>query len=328
MSECIIQQKHIVTASIPDIIDMLRRDARRPGLLKDIKKNNDTYMVTCPEVEHSNGYEHNPDCGIIAVNDKTGRDVTGKEYDIPYGYFHCFACGAKGTLTKFVQDTLLCKKEDAEQWLIDNCCDSEIERNELLQPITLSKKSSIYLNESILDNYKYFHPYMWQRHIKPEVIEACEVGYDKDSDMIIFPVRDEHGRLVMLTRRSTKNKTFIIDKEVEKPVYLLYNNLKWGAKTLYICESQFNALTLIGYGLNAVALFGTGTPHQMNILNKCGIINFVLCFDGDNAGYKAIDRFKKNIRKDAFVSYVKMLPGKDVNDLTEEQFFNLPVINM
>ena len=48
----------------------------------------------------------------------------------------------------------------------------------------------------------------------------------------------------MLTRRSVKDKTFIIDKEKQKPVYLLYYLLQHNIQECYICESQINALTL------------------------------------------------------------------------------------
>ena len=169
---------------------------------------------------------------------------------------------------------------------------------------------------------------MWKRGLKKQVVDACEVGYDDVNKMITFPVRDERGKLVMITKRSVNNKTFLIDKEVEKPVYLLYNNLQWGAKELYICESQINALTAIGFGVNAVALFGTGTPKQYNILNNCGIRNFVLAFDGDDAGDLAITRFLNNIRKDVFVSILKVPRGKDINDLSEEEFYNLEVVSV
>jgi DNA primase len=70
-------------------------------------------------------------------------------------------------------------------------------------------------------------------------------------------------------------------------------------------------------------MIGTGSDVQYDILNNSGIRNYILCFDGDEAGDKAIKRFKKNIRKDVFIS-VKVIPrGKDVNDLTKEEFDKL-----
>ena len=95
---------------------------------------------------------------------------------------------------------------------------------------------------------------------------------------------------------------------------------------MYVCESQINALTLWSWGYPAIALFGTGSSHQYDILNKSGIRNYILCFDGDAAGLKGKDRFLQNIRKDVLVSYVPIPMGKDVNDLTKEQFESLEKI--
>ena len=131
----------------------------------------------------------------------------------------------------------------------------------------------------------------------------------------------------MLTRRSVNSKKFIIDKEKQKPVYLLYYLKKRNIQEAYICESQINALTIHSYHLPAVALFGTGSDYQYDLLNKSSIRHFILCFDGDDAGKKGIKNFIQNIKKDAIVSILNIPEGKDVNDLSKEEFFKLNEIN-
>ena len=79
------------------------------------------------------------------------------------------------------------------------------------------------------------------------------------------------------------------------------------------------------FGYPAIALFGTGSEYQYNILRKSGIRNYILCFDGDAAGKKGELRFKQNLGNDIIIS-VKHLPiGKDVNDLTKEELDNLEI---
>ena len=63
----------------------------------------------------------------------------------------------------------------------------------------------------------------------------------------------------------------------------------------------------------------------MAIFNKSGIRNYMLCFDGDEAGDKGVARFKRNIRKDVIVNRVLIPIGKDVNDLTKEEFSKLNI---
>ena len=46
-------------------------------------------------------------------------------------------------------------------------------------------------------------------------------------------------------------------------------------------------------------------------------------YDGDEAGERSKEVFKKYIRKDVLVDDVAMPPGKDVNDLSQKEFENL-----
>ena len=179
------------------------------------------------------------------------------------------------------------------------------------------KKKTISKQE--LDKYNFYHPYMWKRRLSKQVVDRFCIGYDKDTDCITFPVWDEHGDIVMITRRSVNTKKFNIPSDSKKPVYLL--NFADTNKPVYVCESQINALTLWGWGYQAVALFGTGSQEQYSILKKSGIRNYVLCLDGDVAGDNGITRFKKNLENYATIQ-VKEMPrdGRDVNDLEKEEF--------
>ena len=67
---------------------------------------------------------------------------------------------------------------------------------------------------------------------------------------------------------------------------------------VYVCESQLDALRGWTLGLPCIALFGTGSKHQYDILNKSGIRVYNLMFDGDEAGRKGAKRFIQNINCD------------------------------
>ena len=145
------------------------------------------------------------------------------------------------------------------------------------------------------------------------------VGYDKNRDAITFPVYDEKHRLVMVTARSVNTKRFWIPADVQKPVYLLYHLLENNIKTAYVCESQINTLYMWSLGYPSCGLFGTGSDTQYETLRKCGIRNFILMLDGDEAGQKGAYRFRKNMPKDCFITTVNLPAGKDVNDLSADE---------
>ena len=305
-----------IDAPIPIILSTLRSELRN-GKLKDITEEyKDNVSITCPI--HKMGVERNPSCSVYCRRDND---------DIEYGKVHCFTCGYTATLPKLVAD---CFDETdpsfGDEWLVERFGVSYSENARYLPEIILpGKKKSSFMNESCLDKYNYYNDYMWKRKLTKEVVDRFRVGYDPERKAITFPVWDEHGRLVMVTSRSTVDKRFYIEKDKDKPVYLLNFIKDMGETTVYVCESQINALTLWSYGYPAIALFGTGSSYQYEILNRSPIRNYILCFDGDEAGEKGKTRFMNNIRPDVLVSYKRVPAGKDVNDLTKEEFDALEI---
>ncbi len=307
-----IQNKTISTP----IIDILKdvKNSIHNGKLASLKVKGDNIEVNCPF--HKNGLEHKPSCNVYI-----GKDTK----DLHTGDFHCFTCGAKGPFYHFIAECFDTDDDWAKDWLVEKYADGIIEYEIDLPEIDLNTKKdkTEYLSESVLKDFEDFHPYMLQRKLTQEVCKQFEVKYDAKTKCIVFAVRDEKGKLLMLTRRSVLNKTFIIDADKEKPVYLLYYLLKNNIQEAYICESQINALTLWTHGLPGVALFGTGSAHQYDILNKSNIRVYNLLFDGDEAGDKGIKKFLHNIRKDVIVNIIRLPRGKDVNDLTYDELEKL-----
>ena len=122
---------------------------------------------------------------------------------------------------------------------------------------------------------------------------------------------------------TVRGKNFFIPGGVIKPIYLLNFIIKEHITNVLVTESQINALTAWSWGFPAIALFGTGSKEQYEILRRSGIRNYVLCFDGDSAGDSGIKRFIKNMNEDVFISVVEIPRGKDLNDLTKDEFLSL-----
>ena len=304
----------VITEPIINILYQAKRELTN-GKLKDIQKAHDAnILISCPC--HKDGYEKHASCRVLA-------DETCAELEA--GYAYCFSCGYSAPFAQVIGDLFNEDKAFGEEWLVERFGNTFVEQEEFLQEIVLDKPTvkKEYLDEASLIPFDFYHPYMWKRKLSKEVVDRFRVGYDKDRDAITFPVYDERHRLVMVTARSVNSKRFWIPKDVDKPVYLLYDILERGVQTVYVCESQINALTARTWGLDAVALFGTGSEKQYNTLKKSGIRNYILLFDGDEAGRKGAMRFKKNMPPDVFITDVRLPAGKDVNDLTYDEVMNL-----
>ena len=312
----LIISNRIIDTPISVILNQVKKELTN-GKLRDIGEEvRNNIGVTCPN--HKGGYEHKPSCYIFTKID---------DNNIEYGKAHCFTCGWSASLPDFISKCFDEPKGFGEEWLLERFGSSYNSNTICLPRICLHKqpKSGKYLKEEDLQEYAYYHPYMWKRKLTKEVVDKFKIGYDPIRKAITFPVWDEKNNLVMVTSRSVNSKYFHIPKDIEKPVYLLNYVEKENISKVYVVESQINCLTLWSWGYPAIALFGTGSENQYAILNKSPIRNYILCFDGDSAGEKGIKRFLKNIRSDVFVS-VKHIPlGKDVNDLDKSFFDTLPI---
>ena len=308
----------LIDAPIMEILKDLKSECTNGKLSYIDRKQGKWIRVSCPF--HSDGLEKNASAGVY----------NGDDPKIEKGTLHCFTCSTYVPLYKVVASCLECSDENAKKWLLKRYGGARVEENIELKPITLNEKAKIeYLNESLLDSMQSWHPYMAKRKLTQEVCNRFKIKYDPVTECIVFPVYDIKNKLVMITKRSVNSKEFYIDEDKEKPIYLLNEIKNKDYKTVIVCESQINALTAWSWGYPSIATFGTGiSPYQFKILNKSGIEHYILALDADNAGYKGIRRFYKYIRKDVIIDVVEIPKGKDVNDLTKEEFDNLPIYDI
>ena len=308
----LVLNKRIIDADLYDILLKLREDSGGQ-YLGIIKKSNDNYAISCPF--HKNGNEQHPSCFVYLRNDND---------NVPFGYFKCFTCHEQGQLYKLVSKCLHCSFEDAKTWLVDNFSHTFSIESLQLTDINLNNKPIVeYLDESILDNYRYIHPYLLKRGIKEDIIKKFSVGWNEETNSITFPMWDEHNNLIGISERSVERKNFFNPSGIDMPVYLLNFIKNENITDVYVVESQIDALYLWGFGYPTVALIGTGGKKAYEKLKKSGIRSFHLCLDGDMAGRHGILRFIKNMPDNILIDIIQLPNGKDVNDLTKEEFDSL-----
>lgn len=312
------------------------------GLVRPNKIINNYYSVYCPF--HNGGQEKKPSCGVLI------RDEYRNKQRYRAGMWHCFSCQTVKQMPEAVTEILKMHSitKPGIEWLNENVPGFEDEyKFEYLVPETLmddlNNKFAInyiqektqgvqtFVSEEELASYRFTVPYMYERKLTDEVIAKYDVGYDanwippgrkKSVPCITFPVRDEYGRTLFFCRRSIQGKFYSLPTGVTKPVYGL-DMIPKGTTSVIICESIINALTLEGWGYNAVALLGTGNSYQMDQLKRLGCHEFVICMDGDDAGRRATEKLRNNLKSVAIVWAIKMLDGKDVNDLEKSEFDRL-----
>lgn len=321
--------------SIENIVDFLDRN----HLMKKGKIVGKYYSVCCPFHEESH-----PSCGILLEDEWKGGIKT------PAGFTHCFACKKVSTIDKVIDHII--KKYDLGKEMVDTLLGmitedmvessrifSESEYNNICNK--LAYQNSIvstqieYVTEEELRRYRYTCKYMYDRGLTDDIIEKYDIGFDKDYKpygsnksvpCVTFPVKDVNGNVLFIARRAIQSKKFYLPKDIEKPVYGLYELPN--TKSVAICEGVFDALTLVKYGQPAIALFGTGTPYQINQIKRyVGAWSYNLCLDADEAGIRGTKRLSNALSKNSFVWRYEGIPeGKDINDLSYDAYKMLNLV--
>ena len=309
----LIVDNKVIETPIKTIVDLLRQQLFLLHIEKlntiEVKQNN--IRCTCPI--HKGGQERTPSCSIL-LEDKL---------DTPAGTVHCFGCGYRASLVRFISDCLGIPFRGAKEWLLGVSDFSLIENTRNLEPDLQSQflpSSNNWKEISIdeLKQYDYIHEYMFKRKLTDEIIDKFEVGYDPKLDAITFPVYVD-GICRLVCKRRVKFKRFEMPEINPKPIYGLDYLTD---SEVIVCESIINALTCWSYGKQAVALFGTGSDWQIEQLNKIPQRHIILALDGDEAGRKGTARLIKGLTN-KIVTVLQIPDGKDINDLTKEEFDNL-----
>ena len=291
-----------------NVITELKRQLSLEGkeVFHTIRNSGNDIMTTCPF--HKGGRERKPSFGI---NKNTM-------------VCHCFACGWSGLLDDVIS---LCFGYDdcgfyGVQWLTQNFVTVSIEyRKPLELNLTRKKEDKVqeYISEEELAKYRYYHPYMYQRGLTNEVIEKFDIGYDSATDCITIPVADINKNIVFVARRSVKSKFFNYPSGAEKPVYLADRCMEYSSSTpVIVTESFFNTLTCWKFNKPSVALMGTGTKNQYEILRKLPAKKLILALDPDEAGERGISKLVDSLKHDKILTRLRIPQGKDLNDLDEK----------
>lgn len=320
----------IVNADVQEIIDELKSQLALQGisLFAKSKDSAEDYMVCCPY--HKDGQERNPSMGIRKSD----------------GMTHCLACGVVRSLPEMICDCFNeTDKTFGHKWLAQNFLSIGVgERGNIVLDCSRTNNADVSdvvlstVTEKELDSYRYVHPYMYERGLTDDIIEEFDIGYDKATDSITFPVKDVNGKCLFVARRQIKTKRFDLPKDIEKPLYGLYEVCKYTEEHLvlggrgrhypiseiYVCEGLFDCLRLWCNGKFAVAGFGClFSEYQIRQLESLPTRHLILALDNDEAGRSATERLKKRIRN-KLISVVELPVGrKDIGECSDDEICKL-----
>jgi len=177
------------------------------------------------------------------------------------------------------------------------------------------------LDESILDQYQKWTPYLNQRKLTRETAQKFNLRYDPKYRQVIFPYYNEKGQLITLLKRSIDTKTFFIETGITKPVYGINKIFQNNIHTCVLTEGLFDCLLANQYGIPTIATLGNPSAEQFELINKSPISTIYLMFDNDNAGRSFNEKAHKYLSKRLFIIDVNIVGKKDIGELSYDEFW-------
>jgi len=305
-------EDYILETDVESVLSKLQL-ALTNGKLSNFRRTSSGISVPCPF--HADGHEQHNSCFITDE-----------------GIYHCFTCNSAGTFLKFVAGCFGSSEDYAKNWLTSNFPATKEEVVSIGEDIIIPRKQVKILQQpkqkvvdnSPLDGYQSWCPYLGQRKLSRAVCEKFNVKYDPKYRQVIFPCYDNNGNLITMPRRNIDTKVFYLDKDLEKPLYCMHYIKQKNIQQCMIVEGPIDCLTCWTNGVPAIATMGSVTEEQIQKLNKSNINILYLCFDNDDAGRKFAARVKSKLNRRILTIDVNLPKNrKDVNDLTIDEWENL-----
>ena len=157
--------------------------------------------------------------------------------------------------------------------------------------------------------------------------------YDRFRDRVMFPIRNERGRVIAFGGRvmGTGEPKYLNSPETPlfhkgRELYGLHEHRRaiQGENRVLVVEGYMDVVMLDQYGIqNAVATLGTAiTPDHVTRLLRL-VDEIVFAFDGDNAGRKAAWRALENslpqVRDGKLLTFLFLPEGEDPDSFVQSQ---------
>jgi hypothetical protein len=226
--------------------------------------------------------------------------------NIKTGDFFCFAgCGGRNVLDLI---------KDKEHWVGASQNGAKPTRDDI-EVASESQVSS--WNKSLLDNLD--DSLTWlsaERGITPKTARRFQLGWDARREVVTIPVRDRAGALLNVRRYNPrpapgKRKIWGLAGRNAPQLYPI-NQLR--AKTIIICEGEWDALRTIQEGHAAITRTGSAGVWDAAWSRLFRGKHVLLCHDRDAAGATANRRVGKALRRVAADVRVIELPYPLVDD--------------
>ncbi len=269
--------------------------------------------------------------GCCPIHSGDGRDAF--HVNLARNIFHCFACGAGGTVLDFVAAMERCSLFETAQKLQAMTCfsvpmTSTANEKEL---VTERRRVSSPLNFK-LTGIDYAHPYLAERGITEQTAREFGVGFYAGPGLmhrrLVIPIHNADGQLIAYCGRSV---------DQTQPRYrvppgfataaILFNMHRASAGedcSVVVVEGFFDCMQVHQAGIRSVvALMGSVLyePQRYVLLQRFSRV--ILLLDGDPTGRKATTVIAQHLCPDCNVRVISLPDGVQPDQLPAAEIRNI-----
>jgi DNA primase len=262
--------------------------------------------------------------GCCPIHGGDGRDAF--HANLSQNVFHCFACGAGGTVLDFVAAMDRCSLREAALKLSHHIHvpDSQAVTRCSSERVTKKMKPLSPLGFT-LRGVNSEHGDLTTRGIRTATAQQFGIGFYAGpgilSGRLVIPIHDEAGELVAYCGRAVAGSQpryrFPSGFAKSEVVFNLHRAAATGQQSVVMVEGFFDCLQLPQAGVPAVvALMGAALyeAQQRALLHQ--LRTFILMLDGDTAGRHATDAIAAQLRPHAVVRVIHLPDGVQPDQLT------------
>ena len=250
--------------------------------------------------------------------------------------FYCFGCNAGGDIIDLVAKYYNYEHFQAVQFLAEKAGIEVLHKDLSKLQARKRKRQNMETRRDqcyndLLRNTD-AQEYLRRRGITPDLIQTFNLGYTAEEHAIVIPLYDTFGNLVGFTRRRMapkedeqkyKNSPQSEWFDKSKLLYNAYLARRYVQDHVYVCEGQFDVMSLWALGAPQAVGIGTGrlTDDQIKILSSLVKPNTKVIFvldpetESDEHWFTRIQKNTQKVRSTIKNPlYVIDLGGKDMND--------------
>lgn len=263
--------------------------------------------------------------GYCPIHGGQGRDAF--HANLTRNVFHCFSCGAGGSVLDFVAAMEKCSLREAALRLAPETAAPPVTAAPAARQLVTRKSTTPAPLGFALRGVDSSHPYLASRGIQKATAEHFGIGLYRGSGIfsgrLVIPIHNERGELIAYCGRavdaSQPRYRFPSGFAKSEVLFNLHRAVASGHRSVVVVEGFFDGLKVHQAGVPAVvALMGAALyePQQRALLQH--FAHVILMLDGDPAGRRASARLIHRLRTHVPVDVIHLPDGVQPDQLSAE----------